>query len=340
MSVAETTSLTEANADFITPLEQNQMATIGTLLLLKEAEDILSGMRPGNFDAVYSEYDRMKQRLQELNAWFESIDRPQELAAMNGIAPYESPILSEERIQDILSQNDQESSPIPERTASPERGIRKVYVVTVGRLNSGKSIPTSLLRDEYEFIAEPLSDRLQEIAAAYGYKAPYDRDVFHTVAEHVRELYGPGVLIDSAIRRFGEPGNDQFRVHDGARTMHEVEALLEKREEGAEVILFSVSTGLPLREDQRVRFERALKRGGPKDPTEDTEAAFAKFCEQDNVEGPEIDRIIELVDPEYRLINNGSIEDVKKQVRTRLAEHNIYPLPEEETPLSDLSLAA
>ena len=128
-----------------------------------------------------------------------------------------------------------------------------------------------------------------------------DRDNMIVVANELRAQYGPGYIAEELLRRAGE--SQENRIIESIRTLGEVEKL---RAKGG--ILLAVDA------DQKIRYERIIKRGSNKD-----RVSFEEFAEQEKREMESEDpnkqnlsACIKVAD--YVIQNNGTIEELNREI--------------------------
>ena len=147
-----------------------------------------------------------------------------------------------------------------------------------------------------------LSDALREEAAKRG--LGYSRDLLINLGNELRKKFGNGILakrINEKIKKEEAAGKKNF-VIDSIRNPGEIHEL--RKNKG--FLLCGVVT------DQKIRFQRLLKRGRLGDA-----ATFEEFKKQEDKEnsdeasGQQLDKCLEMAD---RCINgNGTIEEANKE---------------------------
>lgn len=129
---------------------------------------------------------------------------------------------------------------------------------------------------------------------------PVNRDSMILVANDLREKFGSGYVIEELLKR--AEGEDRAVV-ESIRTLGEVEKI-----KGRNGVLLAVDA------DQKIRYERILKRGSNKD-----QVSFAKFAEQEKNELDSTDANKQNLracrqTADYVIENNGTIEELNQKV--------------------------
>ncbi len=137
---------------------------------------------------------------------------------------------------------------------------------------------------------------------------PMNRDTFTEVANDLRATYGPGHIIRELYREAQESGGDA--VIESIRTPGEIEAL--KKEE--DFYLLAVDA------DPRLRYERVVERASETD-----RISFQKFLVDEEREMHSVDPNKQnlgacIAAADFKLINNGSLEELHTQIEEVLKE--------------------
>ncbi len=152
------------------------------------------------------------------------------------------------------------------------------------------------------FVLFSLSDAIRDEATKRG--LDHSRDILIKLGNDLRKRFGNGVLaerINEKIKKEMAAGKKDFAI-DSIRNPGEIEEL--KKNEG--FLLIGVVT------DEKIRFQRLLKRGRIGDAT-----TFDEFKKQENREnnnessGQQLDRCLELTDK--KISSNGTIEEANKE---------------------------
>ncbi len=304
-------------------------AVVGALSLYREAQFVLSGKREGNISEATKIAADMAVVIALTLLAYHRIGRASDFLGLvpfpidSGMTVVESPMIPPWMVLQAVM----EGMKVLEKTASIEREGRSIFIATVGRNNSGKGVVTNYLRERYGFLAYPLSDRVREMAAAFGEEAPLNREILIDVGRTVKEVFGAGVLISAAIHLFSELGRVNKLLFDGLRVPGEAKELLAMTGDTTRVMIIGVSAGGDdFEADRHFRFERALGRGGPKDPKADSPEEFSAFCALDDREGSGIDETMEQAT--HTVVNSGSIQSVHDQIDAIMKEAGIVPLAE------------
>ncbi len=130
---------------------------------------------------------------------------------------------------------------------------------------------------------------------------PVNRDSMIIVANDLRAKYGAGYIAEELIRRAGN--NVGNSIIESIRTLGEVEKL---REKGGVVLAVDA--------DQKLRYERVLKRGGVKDGV-----SFEEFSKQEEMEmqsdDPNKQNLLAVKRvADYVINNDGTIEELNNEI--------------------------
>lgn len=152
------------------------------------------------------------------------------------------------------------------------------------------------------FVYFSLSDALREEATRRG--LDHSRDILINLGNELRKKFGNGILakgINEKIKKEKNAGKKDF-VIDSIRNPGEIEEL--RKNEG--FLLIGVVT------DQKIRFQRLLKRGRLGDAV--TFEEFKKQEERENndeASGQQLDKCLEMADK--HISSNGTIEEANKE---------------------------
>lgn len=140
-------------------------------------------------------------------------------------------------------------------------------------------------------------------------KMPVNRDSMIVVANDLRSKFGAGYIAEELLKRAYESSKNA--IIESIRTIGEVNKLKEK---GA--ILLAVDA------DQKIRYERNVKRGGNKD-----NVSFEEFCEQErkemSSEDPNKQNLLACRKvADFVVENNGTIEELNKKIEEILRNIN------------------
>jgi len=183
--------------------------------------------------------------------------------------------------------------------------IKQIIIGITGLTGSGKDTVAEYLKAK-GFFYSSLSDRIREECAVRS--LPTDRDNLIAVGNDLREEFGHDVLAKKSLEKFIKEGIEKV-ILVSIRHPKEVEYL--KSQSGFSLV--AVETPIEL------RYKRNSQRGRPEDTV-----SFEKFKEQEEKErfGSEaqqqIDKVIAMAD--FRLENNGTIEELNKQVEEILGK--------------------
>ena len=153
------------------------------------------------------------------------------------------------------------------------------------------------------FVYLSLSDALREEATERGLS--HSRDTLISLGNELRKKFGNGILaerINEKIKKEKDEGKNDF-VIDSIRNPGEIEEL--RKNEG--FLLVGVVT------DQKIRFQRLLKRGRLGDAT-----TFEEFKRQEDKEnndeasGQQLDRCLEMSDSIIK--NDGTISELHQKI--------------------------
>jgi len=179
----------------------------------------------------------------------------------------------------------------------------RVMLGITGANGAGKGTVVEFLVKEKGFKHFSASGLITEEIVRRG--MPVNRDSMIEVANDLRAKHGPGYIAEELLRRAGE--SQENRIIESIRTLGEVEKLKAK---GG--ILLAVDA------DQRIRFERNIKRGSNKD-----QVSFEEFTEQER-------REMESSDPnkqnlsacikaaDFVIKNDGTVEELNEKIEKLL----------------------
>lgn len=180
---------------------------------------------------------------------------------------------------------------------------KQVMLGITGTNGAGKGTVVEYLIKQKKFVHFSASGLITEEIEKRG--LPVNRDSMIEVGNDLRAKNGAGYIAEELIRRASK--NEGNSIIESIRTLGEVEKL---REKGG--ILLAVDA------EQKLRYERNLKRGGVKD-----DVSFGEFVEQERKE-------MESDDPnkqnllacrkaaDYVIQNNGSIEELNNEIEKLL----------------------
>ena len=177
-----------------------------------------------------------------------------------------------------------------------------------GKNAAGKGELASHIKSK-GFVYYSLSDALREEATKRG--LGHSRDVMINLGNEMRRKFGNGILakrINEKIAREKSAGKKDFII-DSIRNPGEITEL--RKNEG--FLLVGVVT------DEKIRFQRLLKRGRLGDAT--TFEAFKVQEERENnneASGQQMDKCLEMAD--QKINSSGTIEEANKEFDELLKE--------------------
>ena len=132
-----------------------------------------------------------------------------------------------------------------------------------------------------------------------------NRDSMVELANELRKKFGNGYIMEELYKK---ASLDKNAVIESIRAVGEIETLKKKKD----FILFAVDA------NQKIRYERSLKRGSVTD-----NIGFEKFAEQENremtTEDPHKQNLSACIEKaDYKFENNGTIEELYKKVESVL----------------------
>jgi dephospho-CoA kinase len=177
--------------------------------------------------------------------------------------------------------------------------VKKIIIIT-GLPGAGKTLVSGILQ-ELGLPAYKFSDALRKEIKRMGLEDTVRNE--ELVAEELREKYGQDVLAQRAADEIKDFRGDTI-ILDGARSIEEIQFL----NDFGEVIILLVEA------DEKTRFARIRKRNSERDAKNIEDF---KWREERNLRVLGLDKILATTDyPKYTIPNNGSIEDLKKRVRS------------------------
>lgn len=135
---------------------------------------------------------------------------------------------------------------------------------------------------------------------------PINRDTMREVANQLRTEHWPSFIVEELYTQAEKAGKDA--IIESLRALGEVEKLKEK----SDFLLLSIDA------DQRLRFERAIKRGSAKDTI-----TWEQFQEQEILESNNSDPTKQNISAcqglaDLHIDNNGSILEFYQQIKEKL----------------------
>jgi len=165
-----------------------------------------------------------------------------------------------------------------------------------GTFGAGKGAVADILKKN-GFQQLVMSDVLREECRKE--KIEENRDNLLAMGNKLRAEFGSGIIMKRLINKAKQEGYKDVII-DGIRSIGEVEEL--KKSDG---VLIAVDAPLD------ARYERILKRGTSKDNIN-----FEEFKKQEknelNKPGTQLGRCVDMA--EYKIINNGTLEQLEKRV--------------------------
>jgi dephospho-CoA kinase len=181
----------------------------------------------------------------------------------------------------------------------------KIVIGLIGEKGSGKGTVSDYLIEKYGAIHYGTSKILRRTLE--DLHVPVTRDNLVKLALVLKEGYGPSVIIDSLIKDMEKNGSDVI-IADGIRMHGDVEPFRKKY--GENFFLVYVTA------DLKIRYERTKSR---KQNDGEGDATFEQFLEEEGklteVSIHEIGR-----QADYKLGNNGTPDELKKQTDVMMAE--------------------
>ena len=179
-----------------------------------------------------------------------------------------------------------------------------------GTIGSGKEVVREILEKNFNAYTVVLSSLLKEDALKkQGIKIT--REIQQNLGDELRKQYGPEILAKIAVS-FMQKDKDMLII-DGIRNPGESDFLKTKFGDSYKLIAVDAQ--------QKIRFERTVKRGRPTDPKILEEFVKLDDREQGKDEpdyGLQIRKCIEMAD--IVLQNDGSLEEFQKKVTDVIKE--------------------
>ena len=175
----------------------------------------------------------------------------------------------------------------------------KIVIGLIGEKGAGKGTVSDYLIEKYKAVHYGTSNILRRTLE--DLHVPITRDNLIKLALVLKEGYGPSIIIDSLIHDMEKNGSDVI-IADGIRMNGDVEPFQKKY--GQNFYLVYVTA------DLKIRYERTRNR---KEKDGEDKTTFEQFLEEEGklteVSIHEIGR-----QAEFKLLNNGTAEELKKQV--------------------------
>lgn len=193
-----------------------------------------------------------------------------------------------------------------------------MIVGVVGTLAAGKSAVAHILEGE-GFTRISLSDLLREEAARRNLRD--SRDVLYSIANEMREKYGPAALMQETLNRM----QDGDHVVDSIRNLAEIEVL---RSRGG-VLIIGVDAEYDL------RYRRAMERQAAtgRDESASTEEEFRLRDErEDSEDAHRPQRRLVLQAADVVILNNGTQNELRDAVLRAVASFKSDDLASKRSP--------
>jgi dephospho-CoA kinase len=173
-----------------------------------------------------------------------------------------------------------------------------MIVGITGTNGAGKGTVVDLLKDK-GFAHYSASAFISEEVIRRG--LPLDRDSMREVGNDLRRTHGASYIVETLYAQALQQGGNAI-----IESIREIAGAAFLKEQGAFLLVVDA--------DRRLRYERAVLRGTSKD-----RVTFEEFCEQEDKEmdkaasfEQDIRRVMQMAD--FRIENNGSVEDLGKRV--------------------------
>ncbi len=174
-----------------------------------------------------------------------------------------------------------------------------IVIGITGTIGAGKGTVVDYLVKNYGFQHYSVREFITEEIKHRG--LPVNRDTMTQVSNDLRSQHGASYTVDELYRRAVSSGQDS--IIESVRTLGEVEVL---RKHGAALLAVDADT--------RLRYERVSKRASETD-----RISYEKFLSDEAREStssnPAEQNLPECIkQADFLLTNNGSIEDLSRQV--------------------------
>jgi len=181
-----------------------------------------------------------------------------------------------------------------------------IIIGITGTLGAGKGTVVEYLIEKYGFAHYSAREFISQEIVGRG--LPVNRDTMTEVSNDMRAKNNPGYIIEQLALQAKHTGKNA--VIESVRTVGEIDLLKKNKS----FHLFAVDA------DQKVRYERITERKSHTD-----NVSFEKFIEDEeremNSEDPNKQNIAACIQrADYLFLNNGTKEDLQKQVDTVVKE--------------------
>lgn len=194
---------------------------------------------------------------------------------------------------------DKDKKTLPKISTSEGRPNKKLVIGLIGEKGAGKGTVADYLVGKYEAVHYGTSEILRKTLA--GLHLPVTRDNLTKLAISLKDGFFPSVIIDSLIADI-ENEKAGVVIVDGIRMHGDVEPFQKKYGDNFHLVYVSA--------DVKRRYERTKSR---KQNDDEAQATFDQFLAEES-EPTEV-AIHEIgAKADFKLTNNGSPDDLKKQI--------------------------
>ena len=181
----------------------------------------------------------------------------------------------------------------------------KIILGLVGEMAAGKTTVTNYLKEKHGAVTFRFSDMLRDILKRIHVEPL--RNHLQNLSTFLRQTYGEDIM-SKVIAKDVEESDAPIIITEGIRRPTDITHL--KQLPGFYIIVISA--------DERIRFERITKRSENPDDQKKTWNEFQREGQQESEQ-----KIKEIAaEADYRVDNNGTVEELHKQIDIILEKIN------------------
>ncbi len=178
--------------------------------------------------------------------------------------------------------------------------MNKKIIGIIGEQAGGKGSASDIIIKEYGALKITSSDVLKKILN--NLHIDFSRENCNQLVMSLKKAFGDAVLME-AVAREAETSDSDYVIIDGIRMHGDTDVF--RKIYGDKFCLIYVTA------DQKIRYERSLKRG---EKADESQASFEDFQKNELLD---TERAIAEIGAtaEFKIINNGGPEELEKQIK-------------------------